>query len=126
MLCVPEKMSNFWTLFCPKKTGIEHAMHCCDDLACSYCDKANPNPMIAPFAHSVPKVVDLCDSLPAWKSEHSQSQFFMLSTASNIVCQQSITHTHAIKDCSHAKTIILSACSKLEIKSLENLIAKKH
>ena len=82
--------------------------------------------MIMQFAHSISEVVNLCDSSPAWKSEHSQSQFSMLSIASNIVCQQSITCTYAIEDCLYAGTIILCACSKLEIKSLENLIAKKH
>ena len=85
-------MSNFWTPFCLKKAGIEHAVHCCDDLACSYCGKANSNPSVAQSAQSL-SVIDLCDSPPAQQSAHSQSQFSMLSTASNTACQQSITHT---------------------------------
>jgi hypothetical protein len=119
-------MSDFWTPFCPKKAGIEHAVHCRDDLACSYCGKANPNPTIAQSAHSVPEVVDLRDSPPARKSEHSQSRFSMLSTASNTARQQSITRTRAVEDRPHAGTTILSARPKLGTKSLENLTAKKH
>ena len=71
MLCILEKMSNFWIFFCLKKAGIEHAIYCQDDLACSYYGKANPNPTIAQSAHSIPEVVDLYDSSSAWKSEYS-------------------------------------------------------
>ena len=35
-------MTESWTSFCRKKQDYEHAVHCIDDVSCSYCDMANP------------------------------------------------------------------------------------
>ena len=34
-------MTESWTSFCRKKWDYEHAVHCIDDVSCSYCDMTN-------------------------------------------------------------------------------------
>ena len=101
-------------------------MNFCYDLACSYCDKINSTSSASESAESV-SVIDLIDSFSTWKNENSQSWFSMLSTVSKKACQQSIAHTqHITQNHLHAETVILSTCSKTEIKNSDNLTAKKH
>ena len=50
----------------------------------------------------------------------------MLSTASNIAHQQSISHTQDLEQRPHAGTVSLTNRPKSGTKGLENLTAKKH
>ena len=117
-------MSDFWSHFYFKKTGIEHTIIFYNNKFYLICSKANSKFPISRHAES-PEVVDINNNLSMQKNNHSQNWFFILSKNSNIIHQEFINHTHVMKYL-YTEIIAFSTHLKLEIKNLNNLIVKKY
>ena len=109
-------MTESWTPFCRKKQDYEHAVHCIDDVSCSYCGMANPQ-FIAQLSppDSDHEIIEIPSSPPAQQSQ-STHQFQQLDKSSKIAHQQSIVKTQAQwkrQEQSHAGFLALSSHPKL-------------
>ena len=109
-------MIEFWTSFCKKKWDYEHAVHCIDDVSCSYCDMTNSQ-IIAQLSslNSDYEIIEISSSLSAQQSQ-STHWFQQLDKSSKIACQQSIVKTQAQQkkqEQSHAEFLALFSHLKL-------------
>ena len=88
-------MTESWTSFCRKKQDYEHAVHCIDDVSCSYCGMTNPQ-FIAQLSlsDSDHEIIEIPSSPPAQQSQ-STHWFQQLDKSSEIAHQQSIVKTQA-------------------------------
>ena len=119
-------MAEPWTPFCKRRWDYEHAVHCAEDISCSYCGMANPQFLgwSSPPANLNLNVI-LIDSSPPAHQSASTHQFQQLDKTSETACQQSILWTQQKKpDWPHAESLVLSTRTKLSKNSQSQLISQ--